>query len=560
MACNAYECTNTAQTVTVALKQEVALQGGAAFLTEQQQEWILAQKRLLSLQPMKPPSPPQLLCQCFGSGCTRVVNRFLQHTHRFVTCKCFEGFILGCILLNTVVMASGFHGEPVWWTDVLRSANLALTLVFVVEAAAKVIGLGIRGYFREPWNCLDFAIMAGSLVDIFGVEYMKTTMFRILRIARITRLARSLAGLRHIIETLWLSLPALFNVGTLLFLLLFVYATLGVALFGEAPRRQTLASDPTSNTTVLITGQGGLDMHSNFESWGNAMLVLIRTLTGEDWQVIMFDCSHSGVVNPTVVWVYFVSYVFFASFVVINLFVMIIADNFNQESKAPTEATPHGPNKVASVLAERFVQEWAKLDPYATRYIRREQVSCLLRALALGDAGADFRLLELIEPAPATENVSDKQLQQLERKLNLHYWRTYPAQATPSQDGDVRADQCDVEAGALAEKASLAASTAQENEWVHFSEILDKLHHVQFEDLHASLPARVLAKLPSAPGAMVRRLEAEMQRRTKRLSRRVSAIELSMHPAQASPRMHKYAMLARLSAGRLKLGQPKRAR
>jgi hypothetical protein len=124
----------------------------------------------------------------------------------------------------------------------------------------------------------------------------------------------------------------------------------------------------------------------------------------------------------------------------------------------------------------------------------------------------------------------------------------------------VRADQCDVEAGALAEKASLAASTAQENEWVHFSEILDKLHHVQFEDLHASLPARVLAKLPSAPGAMVRRLEAEMQRRTKRLSRRVSAIELSMHPAQASPRMHKYAMLARLSAGRLKLGQPKRAR
>ena len=140
----------------------------------------------------------------------------------------------------------------------------------------KLSGLGFSQYFRSRWNFFDFFLVAGSLIDELGLRWFNTALFRIFRIARAIRLARSLTGLRKITQTLYLSLPALLNVGTLLFLLLFVYAVLGVYLFavpadGEYPT--------------------GLGRHANFDDWGSAMLVLLRTMTGEDWQVLMFGCD-----------------------------------------------------------------------------------------------------------------------------------------------------------------------------------------------------------------------------------------------------------------------------
>ena len=54
------------------------------------------------------------------------------------------------------------------------------------------------------------------------------------------------------------SLPALFNIGALLFLITFIYAIIGINLFGQ------------------VRLQGSLDDLVNFQTFGSSMMLLFR--------------------------------------------------------------------------------------------------------------------------------------------------------------------------------------------------------------------------------------------------------------------------------------------
>ena len=58
--------------------------------------------------------------------------------------------------------------------------------------------------------------------------------FPLVRQARLLKLAKQLRGLMLLFQTVISSLPSLINVGALLTLLCYIYAVLGVSLFGKA--------------------------------------------------------------------------------------------------------------------------------------------------------------------------------------------------------------------------------------------------------------------------------------------------------------------------------------
>lgn len=60
-------------------------------------------------------------------------------------------------------------------------------------------------------------------------------LLRIFRIARVFRLIPKAKGLRTMFQTLLVSLPALGNVGSVLFLFFFIFAIMGMNLFGMNP-------------------------------------------------------------------------------------------------------------------------------------------------------------------------------------------------------------------------------------------------------------------------------------------------------------------------------------
>ena len=119
------------------------------------------------------------------------------------------------------------------------------------------------------------------------------------------------------LQTLILSLPSLVNVGSLLFLVFFIYSVLGVFMFSN------------------IKQGDAIDSWTNFSNFGYAMILLFRCSTGEDWYKIMFDCtrttdcvSEDGTNNcgTSFGFLFFLSFVMICTFVMLNLFVLIIID------------------------------------------------------------------------------------------------------------------------------------------------------------------------------------------------------------------------------------------
>lgn len=83
-------------------------------------------------------------------------------------------------------------------------------------------------------------------------------ILRMIRVIRILRVARVASGIRTLLFALMLSIPALFNVGSLLFLFMFIFAIFGMSQFGHVEHKGAI-------TDIL-----------NFETFPNAFMLLFQ--------------------------------------------------------------------------------------------------------------------------------------------------------------------------------------------------------------------------------------------------------------------------------------------
>ena len=63
-------------------------------------------------------------------------------------------------------MGMVYEGSSQTYNQVLESINLFFTIVFMLECAIKIIGLGIKGYWISGWNRFDFFVVMSSILDI----------------------------------------------------------------------------------------------------------------------------------------------------------------------------------------------------------------------------------------------------------------------------------------------------------------------------------------------------------------------------------------------------------
>ncbi|KAG6622290.1 Voltage-gated Ion Channel [Phytophthora cinnamomi] len=217
--------------------------GGDFLLTPEQKKWMETQqsaKRIGPIRILKPP-PQRVRRLCFT----------IVQTHYF------ERFIMSCILVNTLLMGAHHFGAS---TQQLHATTLVSdlnTCVFAVEAAMKLMAYG-RAYFEDRWNQFDLFVVVGTLVGTVVQAFASSSVWtltmvvRLTRVARIFRLVESSSSIRAILSTLYISLPGLGNITSILFLILFVYSTMGVQLFAKV----ALSSD--------------IDTHANFQSLAGA--------------------------------------------------------------------------------------------------------------------------------------------------------------------------------------------------------------------------------------------------------------------------------------------------
>ncbi|XP_075284243.1 voltage-dependent T-type calcium channel subunit alpha-1I isoform X4 [Opisthocomus hoazin] len=281
--------------------------------------------------------------------------------HSVCTSHYLDIFITFIICLNVVTMSLEHYNQPVSLETALKYCNYLFTTVFVLEAVLKLVAFGLRRFFKDRWNQLDLAIVLLSVMGItleeieinaaLPINPTIIRIMRVLRIARVLKLLKMATGMRALLDTVVQALPQVGNLGLLFMLLFFIYAALGVELFGKL-----VCNDENPCE--------GMSRHATFENFGMAFLTLFQVSTGDNWNGIMKDtlrdCSHDDrsclsnlqFISP----LYFVSFVLTAQFVLINVVVAVLMkhlDDSNKEAQEDAEMDAEIELEIAHGLCSR---------------------------------------------------------------------------------------------------------------------------------------------------------------------------------------------------------------
>ncbi|XP_075430992.1 voltage-dependent L-type calcium channel subunit alpha-1D isoform X7 [Ascaphus truei] len=291
----------------------------------------------------------------------------------------FEYIMFVLIMLNTLCLAMQHYGQSKTFNDVMDVMNMVFTAVFTVEMVLKLIAFKPKHYFTDAWNTFDALIVVGSVVDIAITEVnssedsarISITFFRLFRVMRLVKLLSRGEGIRTLLWTFIKSFQALPYVALLIAMLFFIYAVIGMQVFGKVAMRD--------NTQI--------NRNNNFQTFLQAVLLLFRCATGEAWQDIMLAClpgkrcdpesdSNPGEENTcgsNFAIVYFITFYMLCAFLIINLFVAVIMDNFDYLTRDWSILGPHH--------LDEFKRIWSEYDPEAKGRIKHLDVVTLLRRI-----------------------------------------------------------------------------------------------------------------------------------------------------------------------------------
>uniref|UniRef100_A0A8B9D184 Voltage-dependent N-type calcium channel subunit alpha n=1 Tax=Anser brachyrhynchus TaxID=132585 RepID=A0A8B9D184_9AVES len=295
---------------------------------------------------------------------------------KFVVSPPFEYFIMVMIALNTIVLMMKFYDAPEAYEEMLKCLNIVFTSMFSMECVLKIIAFGVLNYFRDAWNVFDFVTVLGSITDILVTEiavstdnFINLSFLRLFRAARLIKLLRQGYTIRILLWTFVQSFKALPYVCLLIAMLFFIYAIIGMQVFGN----------------IALDDETSINRHNNFRTFLQALMLLFRSATGEAWHEIMLSCLSSRACDPLsgltknecgsdFAYFYFVSFIFLCSFLMLNLFVAVIMDNFEYLTRDSSILGPHH--------LDEFVRVWAEYDPAACGRISYTDMYEMLRHMS----------------------------------------------------------------------------------------------------------------------------------------------------------------------------------
>lgn len=334
------------------------------FMTEDQKKYYHAMKKMKSKKPIKAMTRPKFKLQAYMFDLT--------------TSKKFDMIIMLIICLNMFIMALEHYNQSNEFSLILEILNLIFIAIFTFECLLKMFALR-HFYFREPWNVFDFIVVIFSILGVVMKEYVSKylvspTLLRVVRVVkvgRVLRLVKGAKGIRTLLFALAMSLPALFNICLLLFLVMFIYAIFGMSFFMHVRKR------------------AGIDETFNFETFASSIIVLFQMSTSAGWDLVLDplmdeenDCQKADPAldiegtcgNKEIAIFYLVSYVIVTFLIIINMYIAVILENYSQA----TEDVQEG---LTDDDYEMYYEIWQKFDPNGSQYLPFEKLSDFVDAL-----------------------------------------------------------------------------------------------------------------------------------------------------------------------------------
>ncbi|XP_070174402.1 sodium channel protein 1 brain-like isoform X2 [Littorina saxatilis] len=354
-----------------------------AFLTLNQRNYYNTLKKMSARKPQKIITPPKY--------------RFQKIFYELSVSDRFELILMTVVFLNMIVMGAEYYKYviPCAWREVMFMLEIAFSTFFTLEALLKIVGLR-QHYFTVPWNVYDFTVAVFSFTNVAVHSYslvvhdnqadakagfyegsllFPPTFLRLLRIFRISKVLRIIKvakGLRKVMFSLVISLPATFNIMALLMVCLFIYAIFGMFLFHN----------------VKLTG--ALTPHLNFRTLKNSALLLLSLSTAAGWNDVLDPlliqepfCNNTHVLLASGKWKssedgdcgnfwfaipYMVSYIILTYLFIINMYIAVILENYQQAHQQEEVG-------VTEDDFDMFYSVWQRYDPHATQFIPYQMLS-----------------------------------------------------------------------------------------------------------------------------------------------------------------------------------------
>lgn len=234
----------------------------------------------------------------------------------------FEYFMLLVVLTNTVVLGLETSAELAEkYGEIFFIIDQVCLWIFILELLLKVIAYNrhffgefrhdadnkdVRFFHFNKWNIFDLIIV---LVSVFGslpffavfrvVRLFKSVKIikgiKSLRVIKTLKLVNGITKLRIIVKAVIKAIPSVFWTFCLLVIFAYVYAIIGVNIFGT-------------------------DFPEYFGTLGDALLALFN-LSSFDSTAVIKVYSWA--------WIYFISYNFFEASIIMNVIVGVIVDSVN---------------------------------------------------------------------------------------------------------------------------------------------------------------------------------------------------------------------------------------
>lgn len=221
------------------------------------------------------------------------MNKFLFNLKES---RIFQFIVITIIILNAITIGINTYDLSDFAKQSINILDYSITIFFVIEIIIRFIGEPKKlNFFKSGWNIFDTLIVLISLIPI--PNNSSFLLLRLLRVFRVLRIISVIPELKKIIEALLSSVKRVFYVGLLLFIILYIYATIGSILF---------------STNIP-------------ERWGDvgvAMITLFQVLTLSSWEQVMLPLQDVY----WWAWIYFFSFIIICGITMLNLLIAVLVD------------------------------------------------------------------------------------------------------------------------------------------------------------------------------------------------------------------------------------------
>ncbi|CAG8569817.1 3141_t:CDS:10 [Ambispora leptoticha] len=317
---------------------------GSAFLTADQKRWIDLKKLLKQTRPSKRPKVrPQNRIRAFCYDRAIEKKGWLS---RFMTV---------IYILHILNLMTEFQNSPPWLDTVREDAFLVFIAIYIIDICIKLAGFGWKVFRENRWNLFDVFVVSGAALttipmNINVAQGAVIQLQKLFLVAIALKLIQKSDSLNQLFKTMAASLPSIFDLFAVWFVVFCVYSIMFMEIFG-------------------LTKYGiQATRYVNFRDFSNAFLTLIRMSTGEGWNTIMHDYTveapycvdshdflNSDCGSRAWAYVLFITWNVLSMYIFSSMFIVVVIDNFSY---------------CYQIAAEFSLKAWAAIDVDRTGYIK----------------------------------------------------------------------------------------------------------------------------------------------------------------------------------------------